>query len=75
MPRFTCGRTRLKKRAARTWTRFGQPLSKGEADYGFDAPEGHIKVDPKNLHVYKAFYMGKIRGDKQFDIIYKTGPD
>jgi urea transport system substrate-binding protein len=41
---------------------------------GFDAPEGKIKVDPKNLHVYKAFYMGKIRDDKQFDIIYKTAP-
>ena len=41
---------------------------------GFDAPEGKIKVDPKNLHVYKAFYMGKIRDDKQFDIIYQTQP-
>ena len=41
---------------------------------GFDAPEGKIKVDPKNLHVYKAFYMGKIRDDKQFDIVYKTDP-
>ena len=41
---------------------------------GFDAPEGKIKVDPKNLHVYKSFYMGKIRDDKQFDIIYKTPP-
>ena len=39
---------------------------------GFNAPEGKIKVDPKNLHVYKAFYMGKIRADKQFDIIYQT---
>ena len=38
----------------------------------FSAPEGNIKIDPKNLHTYKAFYMGKIRGDKQFDIIYKT---
>ncbi len=41
---------------------------------GFDAPEGKIKVDPKNLHVYKSFYMGKIRDDKQFDIIYKRQP-
>lgn len=41
---------------------------------GFDAPEGQIKVDPKNLHVYKSFRMGKIRGDKQFDIIYETPP-
>jgi len=41
---------------------------------GFDAPEGQIKVDPKNLHVYKAFRMGKIQADKQFDIIYETPP-
>jgi len=38
----------------------------------FDAPEGRIKVDPKTQHVYKAFHMGKIRDDKQFDIIYST---
>ena len=38
----------------------------------FDAPEGKIKVDPKTQHVYKAFYMGKIRDDRQFDIIYST---
>jgi urea transport system substrate-binding protein len=38
----------------------------------FDAPEGKIKVDPKNQHVYKKFRMGRIRGDKQFDIVYET---
>jgi urea transport system substrate-binding protein len=41
-------------------------------EIGFDAPEGKIKIDPKNLHVYKKFRMGKIRGDKQFDIVYET---
>jgi urea transport system substrate-binding protein len=40
----------------------------------FDAPEGHISVDAHNNHVKKAFYMGKIREDKQFDIVYKTDP-
>jgi urea transport system substrate-binding protein len=40
----------------------------------FDAPEGLVKVSPKNLHVYKSFLMGKTRTDKQFDIIYKTPP-
>ena len=40
----------------------------------FDAPEGHIKISGKNFHVYKSFMMGKIRSDKQFDIIYKTDP-
>jgi len=38
----------------------------------FDAPEGKIKVDPKTQHVYKAFHMGKIRDDRQFDVIYST---
>ena len=41
-------------------------------DIEFDAPEGKIKVDPKNLHVYKYFRMGKIRDDRQFDIVYET---
>ena len=40
----------------------------------FDAPEGKVKISPKNLHVYKSFRMGKIRGDKQFDIVYETPP-
>lgn len=38
----------------------------------FDAPEGKIKVDPKSLHVYKYFRMGKIRDDRQFDIVFET---
>ena len=38
----------------------------------FDAPEGKIKVDPKTLHVYKYFRLGKIRDDAQFDIVYET---
>jgi urea transport system substrate-binding protein len=40
----------------------------------FDAPEGHVKVDPKTQHLYKAFRLGRIRADKQFDIIYETPP-
>jgi urea transport system substrate-binding protein len=40
----------------------------------FDAPEGKVKVSGKNFHCYKSFMMGKIREDKQFDIIYKTDP-
>jgi urea transport system substrate-binding protein len=38
----------------------------------FDAPEGKIKVDPKTQHVYKYFRLGKIRDDRQFDIVYET---
>jgi urea transport system substrate-binding protein len=40
----------------------------------FDAPEGKVKVSGKNFHCYKSFLMGRIRDDKQFDIIYKTNP-
>ena len=40
----------------------------------FDAPEGKIKISGKNLHVYRSFMMGRIREDKQFDIIYRTNP-
>ena len=38
----------------------------------FDAPGGKIKLDPKTQHIYKRFYMGRIRDDKQFDIAHKT---
>ena len=38
----------------------------------FDAPGGKIKLDPENQHIYKRFMMGKIRDDKQFDVIYRT---
>jgi urea transport system substrate-binding protein len=38
----------------------------------FDAPGGKVKLDPKTQHTYKRFMMGKIREDKQFDIVEKT---
>ncbi len=38
----------------------------------FDAPGGKVKLDPKTQHTYKPFLMGKIRDDKQFDVVYKT---
>lgn len=38
----------------------------------FDAPGGEIKLDPKTQHIFKRFYMGKIRDDKQFDVVHKT---
>ena len=38
----------------------------------FDAPSGKVKLDPKTQHLYKPFMIGKIRNDRQFDIIYKT---
>jgi urea transport system substrate-binding protein len=38
----------------------------------FDAPGGRVKLDPKTQHTYKFFRMGKIRDDKQFDIVYTS---
>jgi urea transport system substrate-binding protein len=38
----------------------------------FDAPEGKVRLDPKTQHTYKYFRMGKIRDDKQFDIVYTS---
>jgi urea transport system substrate-binding protein len=39
-----------------------------------DAPEGKVKVDPKTHHTYKKFRMGRIREDRQFDIVFES-PD
>jgi urea transport system substrate-binding protein len=38
----------------------------------FEAPGGEVKVDPKAQHAYKRFRMGRVRDDRQFDIIYET---
>src|SRR5437870_9991952 len=38
----------------------------------FEAPGGLVKLDPKTQHTYKPFLMGKIRDDKQFDVVYST---
>lgn len=40
----------------------------------FDAPEGKIKISAKNFHVSRSFMMGRIRDDRQFDIVHKTKP-
>ncbi len=38
----------------------------------FDAPGGKIMVDPLTRHTYKPFLIGRIREDRQFDIVYET---
>jgi urea transport system substrate-binding protein len=38
----------------------------------YDAPGGKVKVDPKTQHTYKWFRMGRVRADRQFDIIYES---
>jgi urea transport system substrate-binding protein len=41
-------------------------------DLEFNSPAGRIKVDPKTQHTYKIFRMGRIRADRQFDIVYES---
>jgi urea transport system substrate-binding protein len=38
----------------------------------YDAPEGKVKVDPKTQHTFKWFRIGRVRADRQFDIIYES---
>jgi urea transport system substrate-binding protein len=38
----------------------------------YEAPGGLVKVDPKTQHTYKRFRMGKVRDDRQFDIIFEA---
>src|SRR5208282_1415339 len=41
-----------------------------KSDITFDAPGGPVKLDAKTQHTFKRFLMGRIRDDKQFDIVY-----
>ena len=45
-----------------------------EKIYGleFDAPGGKKKMDEKNQHTYKPVYIGEIKKDGQFKIVYKS---
>ena len=38
----------------------------------FDGPGGKIRLDPKNQHCTKYFRVGRIRDDRQFDIVYSS---
>src|SRR5262249_18041959 len=37
------------------------------------APEGIISVDGPTLHTWRPVYIGRIRGDGQFDIVWNSG--
>ncbi len=36
------------------------------------SPVGKYKVDPKNHHTWKPVYIGKIRADGQFDVVWRS---
>ena len=41
----------------------------------FNAPEGKVKVDGENHHIYKTSYIGKIGSDKLIHTVWKSdGP-
>ena len=40
------------------------------ADRALNAPEGVVSIDAETLHTWRPFYLGKIRGDGQFDIVW-----
>ncbi len=35
-----------------------------------DAPEGVVSIDAETLHTWRPFYLGKIRGDSQFEVVW-----
>lgn len=39
----------------------------------FDAPQGKVKVDGTNQHIWEKAYIGKARADGQFDPIWNSG--
>ena len=41
----------------------------------FHAPEGVVRIDPKNQHTWKTVRIGEIQGDGQFKVVYASnGP-
>lgn len=43
------------------------------AGQAFDAPSGYqLQMDANNHHLHKPVMIGQIRGDGQFDVVYKT---
>jgi len=61
--------------------REGEELRRRESDSGhggqtFTAPSGILsKMDEKNHHLYKAVFIGEVKADGQFNVVWKTkGP-
>ena len=38
----------------------------------FDGPGGKVRIDPRNHHLYKKFRLGRINGNRQFDIVHES---
>lgn len=38
----------------------------------FDGPGGKVRIDPKTHHLFKKFRLGRINGNRQFDIVHES---
>ncbi|HZT28575.1 MAG TPA: urea ABC transporter substrate-binding protein [Bryobacteraceae bacterium] len=47
-------------------------IRKGALGQEFQAPEGLVRIDPKNQHTWKTVRIGQIRSDGQFNVVYAT---
>jgi len=49
-------------------------VRKAMAGQTFAAPSGYtLKMDEQNHHLWKPVYIGEVQGDRQFDVVWKTG--
>lgn len=37
-----------------------------------EAPSGKVKLDPKTQHMFKRFRLGRVRDDRQFEIVHES---
>jgi urea transport system substrate-binding protein len=49
-----------------------EPVLKALEGLTVSSPVGNYKIDEKNHHTWKPVYIGKIREDGQFDVVWKT---
>lgn len=49
------------------------PVALAVADQTLSAPQGFVRVDPENQHLWKTMRIGQMRSDGQFDIVWDPG--
>jgi urea transport system substrate-binding protein len=51
------------------------PVRSHLSDRSYLSPQGWIRVDPDNYHIWKHIRIGEIREDGQFDIVWESNVD
>ena len=51
----------------------GPLVATAVADRTLSAPQGFVRVDPKNQHLWKSVRIGQINANGQFDIVWDPG--